>query len=252
MAVWGELRWGAGILLANRYIQSCYSYGNGPLCHPQTLTVGRVLKPCVSGLRRCLVIAPNQPGMDLGRLPSSSAFSKAGSALPVSLICYPGNLSQRRLCCSGDWDGGRLPLVGFSTSCSDAPGPASETAFWTSCISGLDAVKSSLKCCSALISLLSRMPQVWSLTGQTKFQNHYCGPEPASCSYSNISCWERKSSQNIQLPFPSYPSGIPIIKKAGWLFEKLMSFPSPAFDFLLFWLLKLILHSRHGIFHCQV
>lgn len=148
--------------------------------------------------------------------------------------------------------GGKWPFVGFSTSCSDALGPASETAFWTSCVSGLDAVKSTLKSCSSVISLLSHMPQVWSLTGKTKFASHYCGPDPASWSCSNISCWERKASQNSQLPIPSYPSGIPIIKKAGWLFEKPMSFPSPAFDFLLFWLLKLILHSRHGIFHCQV
>lgn len=148
--------------------------------------------------------------------------------------------------------GDRLPLIGLGASCSDTHGPASETAFWTRCISVLDAVKSSLQSCSSVVSLLSRMPQVWGLTGKTKFESHYCGPEPTSCCYSNFSCWERKSSQNIQLPIPSYPSGIPIIKKAGWLFEKLMSFPSPAFDFFLFWLLKLILHSRHGIFHCQV
>lgn len=62
----------------------------------------------------------------------------------------------------------------------------------------------------------------------------------------------REASQNVQLPIPSYPRGTPIIKDTGWLFEILMSFPSPAFDFLLFCLLKLILHSRHRIFHCQV
>lgn len=84
--------------------------------------------------------------------------------------------------------GGRLPPAGFRTSRSDTPGPASEPAFWTSCISGLDTVKSSLKFCSSVISLLSCMPQVWGLTGKTKFESHYCGPEPASCNYSNISC----------------------------------------------------------------
>jgi len=158
------------------------------LCHPQTSTVGRDLKPCASGLRQCLVIAANQPGMDFGRLPNSAACSKAGSALPVSLICYPGTSHRGTFAAVRIGIGARLPLVGVSVSCSDAPAPASEAVFCTSCISGLDAVKSTLKSCSSVISLLSHMPQVWGWTGKTKFESHYCGPEPAACSYSNISC----------------------------------------------------------------
>lgn len=88
MAVWGELRGGAGTSLAQGIFRVVTA---SPLCHPQTATEGRDIKPCVSGLRQCLVTAANRPGMDLGRLPDSSAFSKAGSALPVSLTCYPGN-----------------------------------------------------------------------------------------------------------------------------------------------------------------
>lgn len=108
------------------------------------------------------------------------------------------------------------------------------------------------KSCGLVVSLLIIISRACGLTGKTKFETRYCDPEPASRSYSNISRWEKKARQHIQLPIPSYPSGIPLIEEAGWLFEKLVSFPSSAFDFLLFWLLKLILHSRHGIFHCQV
>lgn len=90
MAVWGELRVGAGTSLAQGIFR-VVTLTATPLCHPQTTTEGRDIKPCVSGLRQCLVTAANRPGMDLGRLPNSSAFSKAGSALPVSLTCYPGN-----------------------------------------------------------------------------------------------------------------------------------------------------------------
>lgn len=132
------------------------------------------------GLQQCT--------LNPGRLPNSSALSKAGLAPPVPPTCYPGNLPHKVFAAVRIGMGGRSPPVGISTSYSDIPGPASEPAVWTRCVSGLGTVKGSLKSYSSAIVLLSCMPQVWGLTGKTKFQSHYCGPEPASCNYSNISC----------------------------------------------------------------
>lgn len=187
MAIWSELRGGIGTLLA-RGIFTVVILRASPLCHPQTSAVGRDRKPCVSGLRQCLVTAANRPGMDLGRFPNSSAFSKAGSGLRVSHSCYPGNLSHKafaavRIGVGADfllWDLAHLVLTHLVL-------PQSQH-FGLSCVSGLDTVKSSLKSSSSVIALLSCMSQVWGLTGKTKFESHCCGPEPASSNYSNISC----------------------------------------------------------------
>lgn len=54
---------------------------------PQASVVRRDLESHVSSLRQYFVFAVNAAEMNLERLPNPPALSKAGSALPVPLLC---------------------------------------------------------------------------------------------------------------------------------------------------------------------